>query len=73
MKKGILSVFLFIVLCLAGCNNNAASIGIIGGADGPTAIFVTSSTNQLNLYSFIGVIVIAIWVVFIYYRNKKKK
>ena len=31
--------------------NNAASIGVIGGADGPTAIFVTTSPDAL-LYTY---------------------
>lgn len=31
--------------------HNAASVGIIGGADGPTAIFVTTSPDAL-LYSY---------------------
>ena len=29
--------------------NNAASIGIIGGADGPTAIFLTGDIQNLVL------------------------
>jgi len=32
---------LFLLPLLAGCSSNAASIGIIGGADGPTAILVS--------------------------------
>ncbi len=28
---------------LTACGNEAASIGIIGGADGPTAVFVSGS------------------------------
>ena len=49
----------------------AGAIGIIGGADGPTAIFITSSTNWLNIYSLIGLIVATALVVFIIYHNKK--
>ena len=30
---------------------NNASIGIIGGADGPTAVFVTTSTTDMPLPS----------------------
>ena len=51
---------------------DAASIGIIGGADGPTAIFVTSNINWLYVCGFIG-IVVAILVALFIYRNKKKK
>ena len=74
MKKVIIVVLLLaFVMCLAGCGNEAASIGIIGGADGPTAIFVTSGTNWLNICSILGVIVVAILVAVLIYRNKNKK
>ena len=54
-------------------SNEPATIGIIGGADGPTAIFLSSQTNWLAIFGFIGIIVAAIIVVLIIYRNKKKK
>ena len=70
MKRGIIFVNLLVfLLSLAGCGNEAASFGVIGGADGPTAIFVTSGTNWLSI---LGVIVVAIFVVVLIYRNKKK-
>ena len=65
----IVAVLLVLALSLVGCGNEAASIGIIGGADGPTAIFVTSNTNWLSV---LGVIVVAILVVVLIYCNKKK-
>ena len=41
MKKLTVLVFILAcILCLASCSNESSSIGIIGGADGPTAIFV---------------------------------
>ena len=39
-----------LLLMLFNKANNATSVGIIGGADGPTAIFVTTSPDAL-LYS----------------------
>ena len=72
MKKPM--VFLLIavfLLFLAGCGNQAATIGIIGGADGPTAIFVTSGTNWLNLWSLTGIIVVIILVALFLWRRKK--
>ena len=72
----ILSIFILLivlVISLVGCGNEAASIGIIGGADGPTAIFVTSGTNWMGLCSVLGVIAVISLVVFLIYRNKKKK
>ena len=65
----IVAVLIVLLLSLVGCGNEAASIGIIGGADGPTAIFVTSGVNWLCI---IGVIVVAIFVAVLIYRNKKK-
>ena len=74
MKKLIALVLALIcVLGLIGCNSESASIGIIGGADGPTAIFVTSNINWLYACGFICIIVIAILVALFIYRNKKKK
>ena len=35
----------FLLLQLFNFANNAASIGVIGGADGPTAIFITTNTD----------------------------
>ena len=65
----IVAVLIVLILSLVGCGNEAASIGIIGGADGPTAIFITSGTNWPSI---LGVIVVAIFVVVLIYRNKKK-
>ena len=72
MKKlTVFALLLSFVLSLVGCSSKAASVGIIGGADGPTAIFITSSNNWLNIYSLIAVIALAVLVAWIIYRNKK--
>ena len=44
MKKVLIAVLaLVLTLSLTGCiGKEAASVGIIGGADGPTSIFVTT-------------------------------
>ncbi len=74
MKKLMAFVFtLVFALCLGGCSKEAASIGFIGGADGPTAIFVTSNINWLDVCGFVAMIIVAILVVLIIYRNRKKK
>ncbi len=74
MKKLMIFVFsLILALCLGGCNNKAASIGIIGGADGPTAIFVTSKINWPSVCGLICVMIVTILVAVIIYLNKKKK
>ena len=72
MKKLMIFVFsLIFASCLGGCNNEAASIGIIGGADGPTAIFVTSNINWLSVYGLIGVVLVTILAALIIYLKKK--
>ena len=74
MKKLIAFVLALVcVLSLIGCSSESASVGIIGGADGPTAIFVTSNINWLYVCGFISIIVVAIWVALIIYRNRNKK
>lgn len=74
MKKLMIFVLSFVVaMCLSGCNKESTSIGIIGGADGPTAIFITSKINWLAVFGFVGIIIAAVLVVLIIYRNKKKK
>ena len=46
-------------------------IGIIGGADGPTTIFLTSETN---LYTIIAAVILSIVVsgIIIWMKNKRK-
>lgn len=74
MKKRIALVLLLaFVLCLAGCSSEATSIGIIGGADGPTTIFVTSNVNWLSICGLIAAILVIVLVVLTIYRHKKKK
>ena len=74
MKKLIAFVLALVcVLSLIGCSSESASVGIIGGADGPTAIFVTSNINWLYVCGFIGIIVVAILVALFIYRKKKRK
>ena len=65
MKKLIAFVLLLVsALCQIGCSSESASIGIIGGADGPTAIFVTSNIPW-------QAIVVIVVVVLMIRRNKK--
>lgn len=73
MKKLIsLVLFSVIAFCITGCGNSS-SIGIIGGADGPTAIFLSSNINWLGILGLIGATVAVIIAVLIIHRNKKKK
>ena len=71
MQKLTTSIFTFVSLfCLSGCSKDASSIGIIGGADGPTAIFVTSNVNCLHIGGVLAVIVLAILVALMIRKKK---
>lgn len=57
---------------LTGCSRNeASSIGIIGGTDGPTAIYLTSSI--VNYWSLLGVVVIGVIIATVIFFLKKRK
>ena len=75
MKKLVAFVLALVcVLGLFGCSSESDSIGIIGGAESPTAILVTFSILKWTYVRiFIGVIVVAILVALFIYFNKKKK
>ena len=74
MKKLMIFVSSFIlVLCLGGCHNKDASIGIIGGADGPTAMLITSKIHWPSVCGLVAVIIVTILIAVIIYLNKKKK
>ena len=74
MKKLTALIFsIILVMCLGGCNNEASSIGIIGGADGPTARFVTSTIIWQSNFGLVAVIIATTVIAVIIYLNKKKK
>lgn len=43
--------FLFLFLCLGSTNRQENTIGIIGGADGPTAIYVSGNPTSLETHA----------------------
>ena len=72
MKKLLAFILSFTAaLGLVACGKEASSIGIIGGADGPTTVFITSDPNWLTIYSLIGLIALAGLIALIIYRKKK--
>ena len=74
MKKLVAFVFeLVCVLGLVGCSSESASVGIIGGADGPTAILVTRSIVKWMCDRIFIVIIAAVLVALFFYCKKKKK
>ena len=52
-------------------DNNAATIGIIGGADGPTAIFLTGDFQAVPLV-LLAVAALVVTLVVILHRRKNK-
>ncbi len=79
MKKHIISAGIAGILIILGIllfpmkwywHNQ--SIAIIGGADGPTSIFLAGKTgNPLPLYLIAGLLTLIIIVLFYLFRNKK--
>ena len=68
---GVTQILGFLILSQA--NISAASVGIIGGADGPTAIFVTSSVG-ISWDAVIMVLVLMVGIVgFLRLRRCRKK
>ena len=49
------------------------SVGIIGGADGPTAVFVTGSPAWLIAAAALAVVVVAGAAAALYLHNKNKQ
>ena len=60
---------LTIIASLTGCANQ--EIALIGGADGPTVIFVTEKINWLGIIGVMIGIVFAIIAVVYFFRKKK--
>lgn len=57
---------------LTGCSRNeASSIGIIGGADGPTTIYLASSS--VNCWSLLGIFIIGVIIAAVILFLKKRK
>ena len=52
-------------------DSNAATIGIIGGADGPTAIFLTGNSQLIPL-ALLAVAALVVTLVVILRRRKRK-
>lgn len=72
MKKLIVFILLLVCTFLVGCSSEAANIGIVGGADGPTAVFVSPAPNWMSIVVMIGIIIVVILVALIYRKKKKK-
>lgn len=71
MKKWFMMLFSFVVLLFTGCSKKPASIGIIGGADGPTAILITGSKTWFFICSIIALIFIIVLIYFIIRKGRR--
>lgn len=47
-KPGIILTALLLTLALCACGNESASVGVIGGADGPSSILVTDGKDSAS-------------------------
>lgn len=71
MKKIVLAfTVLFLFLTSSGCSSESTSITVIGGADGPTDIFVSGGINPLFIIGTILVVAIVIGVIVFIKRRK---
>lgn len=72
MKKIFLMAMLSFALFLSGCYSESSSVGIIGGADGPTAILVSHNFPvMLPLMIICAIALITIIVLIIHNFNKR--
>ena len=66
--KGITGVFVYTIT-----HDEGTSIGIIGGADGPTAIFVTTTLVPLAYKVIVPLILLIIGIIGFYLLGHKKR
>ena len=66
--KMIMGVFIYSIT-----RGESASIGIIGGADGPTAIFVSTAVTPLAYKVIVPLIFLIIGIIGFYFLGHKKR
>ena len=69
MKRALYALMIAAAALLAGCAEDV-SVGVIGGADGPTVIFVAAAPFWWVPFALIGA-VIAVLIMMIRRRRKK--
>ncbi len=72
MKKMCLSILVVLSMLLAGCGKKEEAIGIIGGADGPTEVYLTSDFSWLAVAGVAIAIVAVVVAVFAFILRKRK-
>ena len=63
MKK-VFTLLALVLSFLTGCAKESASIGVIGGADGPTSVMVSGPVLPMGLVVLGVIVVVAIIIVF---------
>lgn len=71
MKKWSIMFISLLFLLFSGCSKKPASIGIIGGSDGPTAIFITGSKTWFFISSIIALTFIIVLIIFIISKRRR--
>ena len=68
MKK-IFTLFALALSFLTGCAKESASVGIIGGADGPTSVMVSGPVLPMGLVVLAAAVVVAIIIIFVTHKK----
>jgi len=70
---GLKLILKFMLSQDAGNLNTASSIGIIGGADGPTAVFIASNSGIPHLISWFGFTAICAMISIVSFLLMRKR
>lgn len=68
MKK-VFTLLALVLTFLTGCAKESASIGVIGGADGPTSVMVSGPVLPMGLVVLGVVVIVAIIIVFVTHKK----
>ncbi len=65
MKKALIigSIGALVTLLTACFDKDAASIGIIGGSDGPTSIYIKSNINRGSILGIVAIVGAIFWLM----------
>ena len=66
MRKIIMAFAVLTSALLVGCADKDAGVGIIGGADGPTAILIASETGGVIAVAVVAVAIIVLVAVLVF-------
>lgn len=70
MKK-LSGIMMALVCVLTGCSNDdAASAAVIGGSDGPTAVFVAGKVDYMEI--MMPILIVVVILVLIFWIKKRK-